>query len=190
MLRRIAIFASGRGSNAAKILEYFEGDSEVDVALIVSNKNNAKVLDLAFEHKIPSRVLSKKVFYNSDALAKHLKSQKIDLIVLAGFLWLIPPTLIEAFPDKILNIHPALLPKYGGKNMYGINVHKAVRRAKEKRTGITIHLVDEKYDTGKILFKKSLTVKPEWTAEQIAEAVLKLEHKFYPQVIDKLLKEA
>lgn len=185
---RLCIFASGRGSNAQKIIEYFSESSSVSVDLIVTNKKKAKVLDLAKEHLISQFIIANKdTFRNSDTLIQTLADKGITHIILAGFLWLIPTNLITAYPDKIINIHPALLPKYGGKGMYGMNVHKAVKANKETESGITIHLVNEKYDDGKQLRQESCSIDPSDSPEQIAQKVLKLEHYHYPRVIEDYL---
>lgn len=185
---QLAIFASGRGSNAEKIIEYFSLSSQVSVDLIVTNKKKAKVLDLALEHRIAQFIIaSKDTFKNSSGLIQTLQAKGITHIVLAGFLWLIPKYLIQAYPDQIINIHPALLPKYGGKGMYGMNVHKAVKENNEKESGITIHLVNEKYDEGKHLLQKTCELNPQDSPQQIAEKVLKLEHYHYPRAIQEYL---
>jgi len=187
--QRIAIFASGRGSNASKIIDYFEENSSVEVSVILTNRKDAKVLDLAQKHHIPQLITNKTEFYHSDKIIKDLARYNVDLIVLAGFLWLIPSYLVESYPDKILNIHPALLPKYGGKGMYGMNVHNAVHKAGENETGITIHYVNERYDDGAILFQAACKVEKTDTAQQIAEKVLALEHQHLPSVIEQLLRK-
>ena len=188
-MKKIAIFASGRGSNARKIIEHFDGNDEVEVRLIISNKKDAGVLDMGPEFVIPTKILTREAFYKTEDLVKDLKAYEIDLIVLAGFLWLIPTYLVKYFRRKIVNIHPALLPKYGGKGMYGMNVHKAVHAAKEKESGITIHFVNTEYDKGAVIFQKSCAISPSDTPKDIADKVLKLEHEYFPRVISKLLTE-
>jgi len=188
-ISRLAIFASGRGSNAEKIIDFFKNDPTVEIGLILSNRKEAKVLHLAQKHNIPELVTSKDEFYHSDKIAKNLVEFKIDLIVLAGFLWLIPKYLVDAFPNKIVNIHPALLPKYGGKGMYGMNVHKAVHKAGEIETGITIHYVNDRYDDGAIIFQAACQVDKTDTPEQIAAKVLILEHQYLPQIIRELVSD-
>ena len=188
-MKKIAIFASGKGSNARKIIEYFEDNENVDVRLIVSNKKNAGVLDMGPEFVIPTKILSRKEFYDTQTLVKDLKTYEIDLIVLAGFLWLIPDYLVRNFRRKIINIHPALLPKYGGKGMYGMNVHEAVHAAQEKESGITIHFVNNEYDKGAVIFQESCAIFPSDRPQDIADKVLKLEHQYFPRVIGKLLTE-
>jgi phosphoribosylglycinamide formyltransferase-1 len=178
----LAIFASGRGSNAAKIIERFR-EEDYSIACIVSNKANAGVLDLARENHIPELILDRNTFYNTEDIVSDLKSLGVKSISLAGFLWLVPQYLVSAFADRIINIHPALLPKYGGKGMYGSNVHKAVKEAGDLESGLTIHLVNEEYDKGEILYQASCKLLPEDSAEDIAKKVLQLEHKFYPEVL-------
>lgn len=186
---RLGIFASGRGSNAEKIIEYFANSAEVSVDLIVTNKKKAKVLDLASKHSIPQFIIaSKSTFTKTDSLVKTMKEKGITHVILAGFLWLIPSNLIEAYPDKIINIHPALLPAYGGKGMYGINVHKAVKANNETKSGITIHLVNERYDEGVHLSQKTCALDPHDSPDDIAKKVLALEHHHYPRVIEEYLK--
>lgn len=186
--KRIAIFASGTGSNARKIIEYFSDSPQIEIALIVSNKKNAGVLEIAKAHHIASIVISRKEFYETETIVQYLIDNHIDLIALAGFLWLIPSNLVKAFPRKIINIHPALLPNYGGKGMYGMHVHKAVKANREKESGITIHYVNEKYDEGQIIFQKSVALSIEDTAEEIRNKVLALEHYNFPRVLEKILK--
>jgi phosphoribosylglycinamide formyltransferase 1 len=186
---KIAIFASGRGSNAQKIIDYFKPGREiapgrsVQVALVFSNKADAPVLQIAEREGIPSMVLNKEKFFNTDHFTELLLATGIDFIVLAGFLWKIPPGLIRAYPDKILNIHPALLPAYGGKGMYGNHVHKAVIEAGEKESGITIHYVDEQYDHGKIYFQARCQIDPGETADSLAGKIHALEHTHFPATI-------
>jgi len=185
--KHIAIFASGSGSNARKILEYFEDREDIDVSLIVTNKRKAGVLQHAEEFDIPTLKIYRSYFYKTQGILKVLEDEKIDLIVLAGFLWLIPAYLIEAYPNKIVNIHPALLPKYGGKGMYGHHVHEAVKENKEKESGMTIHFVNERFDEGGHIFQAKCALEEGDTAEEIAKKVLKLEHANYAKVIDDLL---
>jgi len=182
---RIAIFASGKGSNAGKIIAYFNKHLTVNVALIVCNKPGAGVLDIAAEVGIKSLLIDKHSFKETDEFVQTLKDQGITHIVLAGFLWKIPTRLISAYQDKILNIHPALLPKHGGKGMYGEHVHQAVLDAGDKQSGITIHLVDEQYDHGKTIFQASIDVNPGETAQTLANRIHILEHEHYPPVIAK-----
>ena len=182
----IAVFASGSGSNAQKIFERFEQHSTVKVALLVCNKAEAYVIERAKQFGIPVLIVDKKSFNDEVFLLSALKQHKIEFIVLAGFLWLIPSYLIQAYPDKMVNIHPALLPKYGGKGMHGMHVHQAVHENKEKESSITIHYVNEVYDSGKIIFQSSCKVEG-LAPDDIAKEVLKLEHRYFPEVIEKLL---
>ena len=186
--KHIAIFASGSGSNARKILEYFEDREDIEVALIVTNKRKAGVLAHAREFDVPTLSMDRSFFYNSSGILNVLKSEKIDLIVLAGFLWLIPSYLIETFPNKIINIHPALLPKYGGKGMYGHHVHEAVKANGDKESGMTIHYVNERFDEGGHIFQAKCGLEDTDTAEDIAGKVLELEHANYARVIDEILQ--
>lgn len=187
-MKRIAIFASGGGSNARKILEYFREVPDIEVTLVVSNKNNAGVLKHAADFDVPTYILSRPDFYERTVVVDHLQSLSIDLIVLAGFLWLVPSSMVEAYPDAIVNIHPALLPKFGGKGMYGKHVHAAVVESQESETGITIHYVNEQYDDGEHLYQASCPVLPTDTPEDVAARVLYLEHEHYAVVIDRILR--
>ena len=186
-LKNIAILASGAGSNAQKILEHFSDRMDITVRLIVSNKQEAGVLNIAKAASIDTFVVTRDSFYSSTDLLVELDKRNIDFIVLAGFLWLIPPYLIQHYPDRIINIHPALLPKYGGKGMYGHFVHEAVHLAKENYSGITIHYVNEKYDEGSIVFQEGCEILPSDQPEDIAKKVQILEHLYYPTVIDQLV---
>lgn len=183
----IAIFASGAGSNARKIIEHFSQHPKVRVELVVCNKPHAGVLNIADEHGIPTLLLDKEQFFRGNAYVDEFKVDDIEFIVLAGFLWKIPDALIHAYPEKIVNIHPALLPKYGGKGMYGNFVHEAVIANKEKESGISIHLVDEVYDHGKIIFQAKCEVKKDDTPESLAARIHELEHKHYAKVIEQLV---
>lgn len=183
----IAIFASGAGTNAQKIIDYFKGSDSINIALVVSSKNNAFVLERAGKNNIPSLILDKQSFYESQNVLNQLQEKKINFIVLAGFLWMMPTYLISSFPKRIINIHPSLLPHFGGKGMYGMKVHEAVIDKHEKQSGITIHYVNEKYDEGTIIFQEKCTVEEMDTPETLAEKIHALEHKFYPEVIEKLL---
>jgi len=180
---KIAVFASGNGSNAEEIFRYFQKHKQIAVSLVVTNNANALVLERAKKFNIPVAVFSREQFADSKFMLELLSSHEITHLVLAGFLWLIPSYLTQAFPDRIVNIHPALLPKYGGKGMYGMKVHTAVKAANEKVTGITIHLVNEKYDEGHVLFQTLCSLNENETIEQIAKKVLALEHAHYPRVI-------
>ena len=186
-VKNIAILASGAGSNAQKILEYFSDRMDIAVRLIVSNKPEAGVLNIAKLASVDTLVVSRDSFYSSTDLLVELDKYNIDFIVLAGFLWLIPPYLIQHYPERIINIHPALLPKYGGKGMYGHFVHEAVHLAKDNHSGITIHYVNEKYDEGSIVFQERCEILPSDQPEDIAKKVQVLEHLYYPTVIDQLV---
>jgi phosphoribosylglycinamide formyltransferase 1 len=183
----IAVFASGTGSNALKIIEYFEKRSDISVALVVSNREDAGVLSHAVSHHIPSLTITKKLLSDENFMLEKLRSYEITFVVLAGFLLLIPNFLVETFAQKMINIHPALLPKYGGPGMYGRHVHSAVKEAHETESGITIHFVSSKYDEGGIVFQHTVSLSPDDTPEDIAKRVLKLEHTFFAPVIDQLL---
>ena len=189
-MRHIAIFASGTGSNARNIIEFFKNAPNVRVALVVSNKKDAGVLDIARENGIPVQVIDRPMFYQSENLLDVLKAHDVDFIVLAGFLWLMPAYLVRAFEKKMINIHPALLPKFGGKGMFGIHVHEAVKTSGEKETGITIHWVNEHYDEGDIVFQERCAVAPDDSPADIARKVLQLEHRHFPEVIQQLLQPA
>lgn len=182
---KIAIFVSGRGSNAKAIIEQ-QNNFNYEVALLISSKKDALALAYAEKQNIPTLVLDKNEFQKTDNLLSILNEHKIQLMALAGFLWMIPQYLIKAFPNKIVNIHPALLPKYGGKGMYGIKVHEAVVENKEAESGITIHLVNEKYDEGKILFQEAIPLSENETAASLSKKILVLEHKNFAPVLNKL----
>lgn len=189
MKKRIAIFASGSGSNAQKIMEHFKRNSEAEVVLILTNNPQAYVLQRADNFEIPSHIFTREEFYQTDNIIKLLKNLQVDLIVLAGFLWLVPENLLKAFPNKIINLHPALLPKYGGKGMYGDHVHKAVLAAREEESGITIHFVNEKFDEGEILHQSRFKIEPGDTLEVIKFKGQQLEHQHFPRVIESLLRK-
>lgn len=182
---RIAIFGSGGGSNAQAIIDYFEPHSNIEVALIVSNRKKAFILERAVNHNIPAAYIPKSEFSTDQGVSKTLNQHKIDLIILAGFLLLIPPYLVKKYPNKILNIHPALLPKFGGKGMYGMNVHKAVHEAKQEKSGISIHYVNEHYDEGSIIAQFEVALDSTDDPEMIAKKVLALEHEHYAPTIEK-----
>jgi phosphoribosylglycinamide formyltransferase-1 len=184
----LAIFVSGSGSNARTIIDRFQAHPEygITVVLLVSNKATAGALMIAAERDVPSLVVKRDAFYQSEELLADLKFFDVDFIALAGFLWLIPPYLIKAFPSRMLNIHPALLPAYGGKGMYGPNVHRAVKANGETESGITIHYVNEAYDQGDYVFQAAVRLDAEDTPEQIAERVLRLEHGNYWRVLRRL----
>ncbi len=185
--KKIAVFASGSGTNAEKIFQYFEGRDDVEIQLLCCNKPNAYVLERANRFNIASFVFTRDAFYNTTLVADKLKAEEIDLIVLAGFMWLVPASLVADFEDRIVNIHPALLPKYGGKGMYGMHVHNAVKEAGESQSGITIHFVNNHYDEGNIIAQFSCELDPADSPEDIAVKVQKLEHENYPKVVDNLV---
>lgn len=199
-MTRIAIFASGTGSNAEKIIESScpsnqntKGEKMTmpyTVGLVVSNKPGAGVLKIAEDYHIPTLIIEKEKFFRGNGYTDELKSAGIDFIVLAGFLWKLPLSLIRAYPKKIINIHPALLPKYGGKGMYGHFVHEAVLASKDKESGITIHYVDEHYDNGDIIFQARCPVLENDTPESLRQRVQKLEHEHYPRVLGKLVESS
>ena len=188
---RIAIFASGSGTNAEEIFKHFKNHPRIEVALLLCNRPDAFALQRAANHHIPTVVFDRKQFTEGQIIVDALQKAGVTHIVLAGFLWLIPEYLLTAFPEKIVNIHPALLPKYGGKGMYGAKVHEAVKAAGDRVTGITIHLVNSKYDEGRILFQEKCDLSLDHTPEEIAACVHKLEHEHYPRVIEEwILKGA
>ncbi len=188
MLKKIAIFASGTGSNATKIVAHFKDHASISVALVVSNKATAPVLQMATTNHIPTLLLNRTSFYETEQLLENLARHQIDFIALAGFLWLIPPYLVKAFEQRMVNIHPALLPKYGGKGMYGMNVHKAVQANGEKESGITIHFVNEQYDEGGAIFQAACGIEPIDDPIAIRNKVLQLEHYYFPRIIEGLLE--
>lgn len=185
-MKSIIIFASGKGTNAEAIIQYFAQTRQAKVALIVCSRPNAGVLDVARNHDIPFLLITKKTLEESLLLVQ-LKEYQPDLIVLAGFFWKIPDTIIAAYPNKVINIHPALLPKYGGRGMYGHFVHEAVLAANEKETGITIHYVNEHYDEGAHVLQAHCPLVDNDTVEDVARKVSRLEHSFYPKTIEYLL---
>ncbi len=188
-MKHIALFASGSGSNAEKIAEYFAGNADVDISLIASNNPKAGVIDRSRRLHIPVLLFDRATFYDTNQITQLLLNQKIDLIVLAGFMWLMPADLVRAFPNKIINIHPALLPKFGGKGMYGHFVHEAVAAAGETESGITIHYVNEQYDEGQIIFQATCPVLPTDTPDDIAHKVQALEHTHYPRIVETVLSK-
>jgi len=186
-MKRIAIFASGSGSNAEAIAQHFSNRAEVQISLIMTNNPEAGVIQRARRLHIPVVVFDRKTFYESDRIVELLVNQKTDLVVLAGFMVLIPEKLVRAFPERMVNIHPALLPKYGGKGMYGHFVHEAVVAAGERQSGITIHFVNELYDEGRIIYQATCEIGTSDTPEDVARKVQALEHAHYPRVVDKLI---
>ncbi|OAQ42405.1 phosphoribosylglycinamide formyltransferase [Pedobacter psychrophilus] len=189
MKKRIAIFASGSGSNAQKIMEHFKKSNDAEVALILTNNPYAYVLQRADNFEIPSHIFDKQELYETNKIITLLNNLNIDLLVLAGFLWLVPQNILKAFPNKIINIHPSLLPKYGGKGMHGERVHKAVLADKESESGITIHFVNENYDDGEIIHQSKFKIDKGDDLEMIKFKVQQLEHTHFPKVIEGLLKK-
>lgn len=186
---RIAIFASGAGSNAAKIIEYFKAKPGIEIGLIVCNKPEAGVLGIAQKENIPTLLIEKEKFFRGNAYVDELQHANISFIVLAGFLLKIPAALVQAFSGRIVNIHPALLPNYGGKGMYGMHVHNAVINAKEKESGITIHFVDEVYDHGAVIYQALTSITDTDTPETLAQKIHQLEHAHYPRVIEEVISD-
>ena len=187
-MKRIVVFASGSGTNAENIIKYFLNTSKAKVVSVLTNNPSAKVIERASKYTIPTQIFSKQEL-NEGFLLQKINLLEPDLIVLAGFLLKVPQNLIDAYPNKIINIHPALLPKFGGKGMYGMHIHQAVVANKEKETGITIHYVNENYDEGAIIFQKSVALLEEDTPEIVAGKIHKLEQDHFPQVIDTLLND-
>jgi formyltetrahydrofolate-dependent phosphoribosylglycinamide formyltransferase len=185
IIYKVAIFASGKGSNAEKIIEHFENHDQITISLIVCNRLGAGVFDVAKKHGIKSLLLEKNAFNDDQKFVQFLINEGITHIVLAGFLWKIPEYLIQAYPEKIINIHPALLPNFGGKGMYGNKVHEAVIASGEKESGITIHLVDEHYDHGKTIFQATVQVLDQETPESLASKIHQLEHKHFPSIVER-----
>ncbi|MFK7774748.1 MAG: phosphoribosylglycinamide formyltransferase [Saprospiraceae bacterium] len=188
-MKNIAIFATGGGSNAQKIIEHFENHDAAKVSLVISNKKTAGVLERAAVKNIPTLIINREEFYQTENIIQKLDAFQIDFIVLAGFLWLMPTYIVKSYAKKVINIHPAILPKYGGKGMYGMNVHRAVHAAQEVESGMTIHYVNEEYDEGAIIFQAKCSLQPTDSPEDIAKKVLQLEHQHYPQVIENLILE-
>ncbi|MEI6575474.1 MAG: phosphoribosylglycinamide formyltransferase [Bacteroidota bacterium] len=183
-MHRIAIFASGNGTNAQRIIEYFQNNDQISVNLVISNKADAYVLERAEKLGVPSLVFSSHEFKEADHLLRRIQVLRIDFIVLAGFLLKVPDLLLHEFPNRIINIHPALLPSYGGKGMYGHHVHEAVIAAGDAESGISIHLVNENYDEGKVVFQAKCPVLPGDTADILASRIHELEHRWFPEVIE------
>lgn len=184
---RLAILASGSGSNAENIVKYFAHSTKIEVAAIISNKADAYVLERAKYLRVPSYVMSRADMVGTDKLLNLLRELKTDWVILAGFLVLLPESIVNEYDGRILNIHPSLLPKFGGKGMYGDKVHEAVVAAHEKESGITIHKIDANYDEGTTVFQAKIRVEPLDNAEKVAQKVHALEYKFYPKVIENLI---
>jgi len=187
--KRIAIFASGSGSNAQKLMEHFKRSADTEISLVLTNNADAYVLQRADNFEIPSHIFDKNEFYKTESVIDLLKNLDIDFIVLAGFLWLIPKNLIEAYPGRIVNIHPAILPKFGGKGMYGDHVHNAVMAAGEPEGGITIHYVDENYDEGEYIYQAKYKIDKTDNLEMVKFKGQQLEHLHYPRIIEGLVKK-
>lgn len=187
--KRIAIFASGSGSNAQKIMEHFRYHEGAEVVLVLTNNPDAFVLQRADNFEVPSHIFDRKEFYESNAIIDLLDKLKIDMIVLAGFLWLVPKNLLHKYPNKIINIHPSLLPKYGGKGMYGDRVHQAVLDNKDEESGITIHFVNEHFDEGEVIYQGRFKIEPGDTLEIIKFKGQQLEHLHYPKIVENLIKK-
>lgn len=183
--KRLSIFASGSGSNAEKFFEHFQNHAEIKIISVFTNNKSAGVIERANRFGIPHHVFNRAFWETGEQIIKILKEEKIDFIVLAGFMLLIPEQLVNEFKDRIFNIHPALLPKFGGQGMYGMNVHKAVKAANEKESGLTVHFVNENYDEGKIIFQAKCFLESSDSAEIIASKVLKLEHENYTKVVEQ-----
>ncbi|MCP9756898.1 phosphoribosylglycinamide formyltransferase [Lacihabitans sp. CCS-44] len=180
---KIAIFASGSGSNAERIVEFFSSNEEIEVTLVLTNNPAAGVIERAQRLNIPTLIFNKTLFSKTDKIVEILQSQQIDWVILAGFLWLVPNNLTRAFENRMINIHPALLPKYGGKGMWGHYVHEAVVANQEKESGITIHYVNEKYDEGKVIFQAKCEVTSGDSPEDVAKKIHELEYQYFPEII-------
>jgi len=189
-MRNIAIFASGSGTNAQKLIEYFSNKKTAKVKLILSNNADALVLERARKFSITARIFDRDDLYTYGKVLKMLLENDIYFIVLAGFLWLIPDEILDHFPGRVVNIHPALLPDYGGKGMYGSRVHRAVIDNKEKESGISIHYVNSRYDEGDIIFQARCDVRPDDSPESLAERIHMLEHQYYPRIVEEVILKA
>lgn len=187
-MKNIAIFASGEGTNAENLFNYFNNDKRVKIKLVVTNLDTAGVVARAEKYKKNVQIISKTALFEyTSQIIEFLKTEKIDIIILAGFLLKIPEAFIKAFPNQIVNIHPALLPKYGGKGMYGMKVHNAVIQNKESESGITVHYVNEEYDEGEIILQATCTINEEDTPETLASKIRKLEFEYFPKAIEKII---
>lgn len=187
-MKKLALFASGNGTNVQQIIEYFKYNDNINIELVIVNKKDAYVRQRAKDLGVEDIYFSREDFYNSNKVLDVLKEREIDFIVLAGFLWMVPQNIIDNFPNSIINIHPALLPKYGGKGMYGHHVHETVIANKEKESGITIHYVNDHYDEGQIIFQKKCEVMPTDTADDLAAKIHLLEKEYFPKVIESVLE--
>ena len=186
-MKKLALFASGNGTNVQQISEYFAQSDKVKVDCVVVNKENIYVIKRAEKFGIDCFYFNREDFYNSDKVLDLMKTRGIDYIILAGFLWLVPANLLQNYDRKIINIHPALLPNYGGKGMYGHHVHEAVIKAKEKRSGITVHYVNDKYDSGDIIFQAECSIEPADTPDDLAAKIHVLEKTYFPKVIEEVV---
>jgi len=187
-MARLILFASGSGTNVENIIRYFKNHPDIEIISVCCNNPRAYVIQRAKNHQIPVFIFNRADFYESDRVLQYLRSSEADWIILAGFLWLLPENIVRAFEKRIVNIHPALLPAYGGKGMYGMRVHQAVIDAGEKESGITIHYVNTEYDKGDIIFQAKCRIVPGETPETLAAKVHSLEYEFYPKIIEKLIK--
>lgn len=187
--KKIVVFASGSGTNAENIIKFFQKSPNASVVAVFSNKRSAKVLKRAHDLNVKALHFDKDALYNSYDVLHILEDINPDLIVLAGFMWIFPEDILKKFPGKIVNIHPALLPKYGGKGMYGMRVHETIIQNKEKESGISIHFVNENYDEGEIIFQAKTDISEEDTPESLAEKIHKLEYKHFPEIIQQLLQK-
>lgn len=188
MSKRIAIFASGAGSNAQRIIEYFQKNGGASVVLVLCNKAKALVLSRAKELHVETFVFNKEALTSGSTVLGKLAEHRVDLVVLSGFLLKVPASIVRAYPNRIINVHPALLPKFGGKGMYGMRVHQAVVAAEEKESGITIHYVNEHYDDGAVIFQAKCPVNPNESAEELAKKIQALEHKHFAETINELIE--
>ncbi len=188
-MNNIAVFASGSGTNAENLINYFSDIADMNIKLVLTNNTQAGVLKRAARHGVESYVFSREEFYTTDNVKKKLLVSNVDYVILAGFLWLVPEYLIDLFPGRIINIHPALLPKYGGKGMYGMRVHQAVIENKEAESGITIHLVNNEYDKGNTIFQATCPVHADDTPEKLAERIHELEYKHFPVIVESFIRE-
>ena len=186
---QVAVFASGSGTNAWNLMSYFENHPQIRVVLVLSNKADAPVLEKAARFGVSTLVFDRKIFYETTQIPDLLLERRIEWIVLAGFLWLVPENLLATFPQKIINLHPALLPKFGGKGMYGMKVHEAVLEAGETSSGITIHFADKHYDEGSIIFQAECALSQEDTPETLAAKIHELEYRHLPEVVEKVILE-
>lgn len=187
-MKKIAIFASGSGTNAENLINFFSNEKRARVSIVLTNRSDAFVIERAKRLSVDTMVFDRDDFYNTGRVAMELAVRDIDMIVLAGFLWLVPKQIIDAYPGRIINIHPALLPAYGGKGMYGDRVHRAVIENSERESGITIHYVNEKYDEGSIIFQAKCRVEQDDTPESLAKKIHELEYRHFPEVVARVLE--